>query len=137
MFDKISHFLIISLVFLFHSSAEARPEYAAKEKLSCIMCHANPWGGGPRTVLGKNYVARGLGTGPWANTDLVYGDLRFIAYVPEKPEDTANGLALMETAVTGNVPILTAESGEEFRGVLTYSIAPLQGSMVRETYVRW
>ena len=38
------------------SSANARPEYAAKEKKDCSFCHINPAGGGERNSRGKYYA---------------------------------------------------------------------------------
>jgi hypothetical protein len=135
------------------SLAVARPEYAAKEKRSCIACHANPWGGGPRNVFGKVYGSRGLKPSKLSNSDLYYADLRFIDYLPTQPAQTTNGLAVMEAAVTGNVPIYSAtpepqqenkneqssssSNNTEFRAVLTYNIAPLGGSQLRDAYLSW
>jgi hypothetical protein len=39
--------------------AEARPEYANKEKKNCAFCHVNPKGGGPRTAKGDEYEKNG------------------------------------------------------------------------------
>jgi hypothetical protein len=40
-------------------SAEAKPEYAAKEGKACGYCHVNPAGGGARNAMGKKYEANG------------------------------------------------------------------------------
>jgi hypothetical protein len=40
-------------------SAEAKPEYAAKEGKACGYCHKNPAGGGERNAKGKQYEANG------------------------------------------------------------------------------
>jgi hypothetical protein len=40
-------------------SAEAKPEYAAKEGKPCGYCHVNPAGGGARNAMGKKYEANG------------------------------------------------------------------------------
>jgi hypothetical protein len=40
-------------------SAEAKPEYAAKEGKACAYCHKNPAGGGERNGRGKQYEANG------------------------------------------------------------------------------
>jgi hypothetical protein len=40
-------------------SAEAKPEYAAKEGKPCGYCHTNPGGGGDRNAMGKKYEANG------------------------------------------------------------------------------
>jgi hypothetical protein len=40
-------------------SAEAKPEYAAKEGKACGFCHKNPAGGGERNAKGKQYEAKG------------------------------------------------------------------------------
>lgn len=37
-------------------SADARPEYAAKEKKDCSFCHINPSGGGERNSRGQYYA---------------------------------------------------------------------------------
>jgi hypothetical protein len=40
-------------------SAQALPQYAAKEGKACGYCHVNPAGGGPRNARGKQYEANG------------------------------------------------------------------------------
>jgi hypothetical protein len=40
-------------------SAEAKPEYAAKEGKPCGFCHKNPAGGGDRNATGQKYEANG------------------------------------------------------------------------------
>jgi hypothetical protein len=40
-------------------AAEAKPEYAAKEKKDCLFCHTNPKGGGPRNSVGAEYEKNG------------------------------------------------------------------------------
>jgi hypothetical protein len=119
-------------------AAQARPEYATKEKANCTACHVNPWGGGPRSVFGKVYGSHGHDPAKTSTLDLYYADVRFIDYIPTKKiTQRTNGLALMEAAVSGNVPIIQGEGGSEMRGVLTYNMSPLAGSQVREAYVRF
>ncbi len=40
-------------------AAEARPEYAKKEKKDCSFCHVDPKGGGPRNATGQDYERNG------------------------------------------------------------------------------
>jgi mono/diheme cytochrome c family protein len=47
------------LVFAAWPSAHALPEYAARTGQPCATCHANPAGGGPRTMRGLLWVAEG------------------------------------------------------------------------------
>ncbi len=49
---------VLALVALatFVGSADARPEYAAKEKKDCSFCHINPSGGGERNSRGQYYA---------------------------------------------------------------------------------
>jgi hypothetical protein len=39
--------------------AEAKPEYARKEKKDCAFCHTNPKGGGARNAKGDEYARNG------------------------------------------------------------------------------
>ena len=51
-----------------------------------------------------------------------------------------NGTALMESSITGNVPVVQTQDGSnltEMRGVVTYNIAPLSGPNLRDAYMRW
>lgn len=47
------------LVFWAAQPARALPEYAARTSEACSSCHINPAGGGPRTLRGLLWVARG------------------------------------------------------------------------------
>lgn len=47
------------LVFAAWPSAHALPEYATRTGQPCATCHANPAGGGPRTMRGLLWVADG------------------------------------------------------------------------------
>lgn len=129
--------LIIAAVSL--SRAEARPEYATKEKLNCMACHVTPWGGGPRNVFGKGYGTHGGIASKLNATDLVYADLRALAYYPtDKVAQTRNGVVLMQAAVTGNAAVVSNEkNNSEVRAVLTYNIAPVSQSQLREAYIRF
>lgn len=52
---------IVLFVFLLSSSytAQALPEYARHTGEPCATCHVNPGGGGPRTLRGSLWAARG------------------------------------------------------------------------------
>jgi len=50
--------LILSAL-LFAHSAKALPEYAHRTGEPCATCHVNPGGGGPRTLRGALWAARG------------------------------------------------------------------------------
>lgn len=129
---------LVALNLVCSNNSDARPEYATKEKANCIACHVNPWGGGPRNVFGKVYGSHGFNPAKTSTLDVYYADVRFIDYLPTtKTTQRANGLALMEAAVTGNVPIIQGENGSEMRGVLTYNMSPLAGSQAREAYIRF
>ncbi len=41
------------------NSAQALPEYAHRTGEACAVCHVNPGGGGPRTLRGALWAARG------------------------------------------------------------------------------
>ncbi|MGZ3697997.1 MAG: hypothetical protein ACXWPM_11760 [Bdellovibrionota bacterium] len=130
--------LILLLSVLLSSPAWARPEYATKEKLNCIQCHVTPWGGGPRTVFGKGYGAHQQPMSSVSTSDYYYADARLIDYQTTNETITPNGLAAMEAAVTGSVPLTAENAGKpELRAVATYNIAPLSGSNLREAYLRW
>lgn len=130
-------FSLSGLFFLLMSPAAlARPEYAVKQNSSCTACHVSPWGGGPKTVYGKFYGSRDYPMAKTSSSDLYSVSVREIAYYPNSPSTTANGLALMEASASGNVPVIQNEDGTEFRLVGTYNASPV-GSGAREVYFRW
>lgn len=130
-------FLVVLLLFE-SASALARPEYAAKEKLNCVSCHALAWGGGPRNIVGKTYGAHGHTPAKTSTSELYYADVRFIDYYStESTSKRSNGAALMQASVTGNAPITQSESGTEMRGVLTLNAPTLGSPGPREAYLRW
>jgi hypothetical protein len=132
--------VILSLVLgLSHVSsvAFARPEYAALTKMNCTQCHVTPWGGGPRTVQGKVFGAHGHPPGKLSDQAYIYGDVRFIGYYPNQLIQSPHGIALMQASVSGNAALIEGEKNSEMRGLLTYNMAPLSGSSVREAYIRW
>jgi hypothetical protein len=130
--------LITVFALTISTPALARPEYATKEKLNCVACHASPWGGGPRTVMGKTYGSHGHTPAKTSSSDLYYASLRFIDYYStDSTHKRANGAGIMEAAVTGNVPIIQNDDGSEMRGVLTYNIPTLAPANLREAYIRW
>ncbi len=118
------------------AQAWARPEYAAKNQMSCSSCHASPWGGGPRNLYGKMFGARNLGTPITNASDVYYADFRSILYYPKTPVKSSSGMAIMEAAPSANVPVNEAEDGSGMHIVATYNFAPL-ASGARETYIHW
>jgi len=130
---------ILAPLFLFNQVAEARPEYAAKEKLSCTTCHVAPWGGsGPRTIFGKDYGTHGLEGSLTTFSDVFLGDMRTVGFFPlRQTSQTTNGVATMEAAISGNLAIVKAPDQSETRAVLTYNTSPLAGSNLREAYIRY
>lgn len=108
-----------------------------KEKLHCASCHITPWGGGPRTLLGKTFGSHGATPSPTSSQDLFYGDLRNIAYYPfdQLPQQT-HGVALMEAAASGSAAVSPRGDTTETRGLLTYQMSPLAGNQVRDAYIR-
>jgi mono/diheme cytochrome c family protein len=50
---------LITTVFLGVQTAHALPEYAARTGEPCATCHVSPGGGGPRTLRGLLWAARG------------------------------------------------------------------------------
>ena len=134
--NSIKIFCLILYSFLFTQSALARPEYAAKNQMSCTSCHASPWGGGPRNLYGKIYGARSLGAPITNSSDVYYADFRTLLFLPKKPVTSSNGLVIMEAAPSANVPIAENEDGSGMRVVATYDFSPL-GAGVREAYIHW
>ncbi len=118
------------------NTAQARPEYAAKTQASCSSCHSSPWGGGPRTIYGKMFGARNLGTPKTNGSDIYYGDFRSLLFVPKTPVQSSSGMVIMEAAATANVPITEDEDGSEMHVVGTYNFSPLS-SGAREAYIHW
>ena len=54
----IGLFVLAALV-VAPQSAQAKPEYAAKEGKPCGYCHKNPAGGGDRNANGKEFEENG------------------------------------------------------------------------------
>lgn len=135
--------LLLFAVTILPRVSEARPEYAAREKLSCIQCHVTPWGGGPRTVLGKVYGSHLYPPGKFSNQDLVSFSLRTIGYYPTNIslQNSTQGVGTMEAAVTGNAAVIDAKKDEngELRAVATYNVSPVasSGAQLREGYARY
>lgn len=118
--------------------AWARPEYAANEKLNCVMCHTAAWGGGPRTIFGKTYGSHGHTPAKTSLSDFYYASVRFISYYStDSTLKRANGAALMEAAVSCNMPMTQGEEAAELRGVLTLDFPTLGATRAREVYLRW
>lgn len=57
----ISGFALLALLFLWlgYHTVYALPEYATRTGEPCAVCHVNPGGGGPRTLRGMLWAARG------------------------------------------------------------------------------
>jgi mono/diheme cytochrome c family protein len=51
--------LLLFVLWIGHETAYALPEYAARTGEPCAVCHVNPGGGGPRTLRGLLWAARG------------------------------------------------------------------------------
>lgn len=132
----IALFVLLGIAFTSSDSVFARQEYAVKEKLDCVSCHVTPWGGGPRNVFGKAYGTHNLGAAKTAGSDLYYGDVRSILYIPtERIRNRQNGFAMMQAAATANVTL--SDEGQDLRSLVTFNMAPLPGSQLREAYLRW
>ena len=54
----IAVFIFLAIISVFNP-AHALPEYAKRTGESCATCHVNPGGGGPRTLRGALWAARG------------------------------------------------------------------------------
>jgi hypothetical protein len=133
---NLQHYIIILLVSLISTRVFAKPEYAVKQNMSCTTCHVSPWGGGPRTIYGKVYGSRDMGLGKYSNQDLFYASLRAIAYYPNTPSQTSNGLALMEAAPAINAVVIDGnQKNPEIRMVGSYNFAPL-GTGAEQIYAR-
>lgn len=127
---------ILGLLFSF--SLLARPEYAAREKLNCIQCHVNPWGAGPRRIMGKIYGARDLKAGLHNETDLYYADFRALFLKDTKRPNhlTTNGLGLMTATVSANIPIVEKDDGFSTSVLLSYDFGTFAPG-TREIYLLW
>lgn len=51
--------LVLLSIAFFSTPAHALPEYARRTGESCAICHVNPGGGGPRTLRGALWAAKG------------------------------------------------------------------------------
>jgi len=103
--------LLFFIALLMPTIAHARPEYAVREKLTCINCHVNPMGGGHRKIFGKVFGSRGKGLALSTSSDLYYGDMRSI-FVRREGDNSegVNGLSIMTAAGSLNIPVI--EAGE-------------------------
>ena len=128
--------ILLFLLIFGTEPAFARPEFALKTKQNCTACHVNPWGGGPKTVYGKIFGSRDFKPVESSFLETYNADVRAVAFYPDKPSKTSNGLALMEVAPSATVPLTKSDSDSDLRAVATYNFSPLQSS-AREVYVRW
>jgi hypothetical protein len=75
--------------------------------------------------------------GKYSGQDMASASLREIAYYPNTPSQTINGVALMEASGSANVPVIEAsDTSNEIRLVATYNMSPLS-SGAREAYGRY
>ncbi len=133
IFKNILFFVVVFLFARIDSSL-ARPEYAVKYGIvNCTACHTSPFGGGVRNVYGKQYDEHNLGNGYTSYQDIASLDMRAIALYPAKAEQTQNGLALMEVAPTGNIPITKTGDKVDSRVVISYGLGGLAPGL-REAY---
>ncbi len=51
--------LLMSVALFFTQPAHALPEFSSRTGESCATCHVNPGGGGPRTMRGLIWAAKG------------------------------------------------------------------------------
>jgi hypothetical protein len=125
----------ILLTLVNSGSLSARPHYAARQKVTCSMCHVSPVGSGPRTIFGKVYGGRSLLFPKTSQTDLYYGDFYGMGYFPtKKTVDRTTGPALMSASVSGNLPIFEEEDGTSLRTVVGYDVSP-NVNMARDAYL--
>lgn len=128
-------FVFIAAAYLIICTAlNARPEYAAAQKVSCSACHARPFGGGQRNSFGKLY---GLHGEPASLPDLnpiVSADVRSVAYYPtQKTSERRNGIGLMSTIIGANVP-WQRSNAMQLHSVVSYD-AGLFMPGVRDAYL--
>ena len=125
---KLKCLLFVTVITALSTTLWARPEYALKQKMECNLCHTTPWGGGPRTVFGKIYGSRNQGMAFTSKSDLYYGDLRALYFLPTKsPSNSANGLILMQASASANVPIIKKNEQNKWgvRGLFTQDFGTL------------
>ncbi|MCB0343398.1 MAG: hypothetical protein KDD59_14260 [Bdellovibrionales bacterium] len=116
---------LYSLLIFSSLSAWARPEYAARARVTrCTACHVSPGGGSLRNSYGKLYGARGFKQSQFAKQDLISADARMLYFKPEDHHSQNGGLFMMTGIVGANVPINEAdESSPELRLVLSHNVA--------------
>lgn len=95
-------------------SVFARPQYAAKEQVSCIECHVTPWGGGHRKVFGKKYGTKDFKGSVHNQNDLFYGDLTAMFFTPTDRSSRSinSGPAIMNAQVSAYVPVIEPQEDE-------------------------
>ena len=129
-------FLFITITVFRLNSSFARPEYAARHRItSCTACHYSPAGGGLRTRYGKEYGAHNFKMSSFGQQDWVSADVRFMYVNPQQHQQARGGLAVMAGILGATAPITPEEQKSAIRLVYTHDIAGLAGAL--ESYVRY
>lgn len=137
--SNLKFFTTLFFLVIFFSKAEARPQYAEREKLACIQCHVSPWGAGHRKISGKIYGSRNLEGSANNDSDRFYGDFRMLYLKDFKKRNQSgslqNGLGLMTAQVSAYVPVLE-QKNYTLSGLVNYDAGAFEAGP-RETYAIW
>jgi hypothetical protein len=131
-------YLFVLLVFILSTSAEARPEYAARLGInSCQTCHYNPAGSSLRNPNGKLYGWRAR-EGVWDGERKYWHiDIRMNGLYPNRPDENNNGLALMSAVAGVSLPIEQLADKIKTQIVLTYDMGTVAANGPRDAYLQF
>src|SRR5665213_3386586 len=124
--------IFFAIIFFSGLNAAAYPEYSARYNInSCTACHISPVGGGPRTINGKLFGARGYAINKALMQDFVSADFRALFYYPERANETKSGMGIMSGSVAGHVAL---DEEQKIHLVIEQNIAGFQQANMRDTY---
>lgn len=128
--------LIYIFLFLYSSNTLARPEYSNREKVSCLSCHVNPFGGGHRKLSGKIFGSKDHEPSKLSDNDTYYADFRGIFKRIEgdnSQQAMSNGMTVMTAEISVQAQITEAEQGFSTTVVGAYDLSSIAPG-VRSTY---
>ncbi|MCB0414207.1 MAG: hypothetical protein KDD50_07730 [Bdellovibrionales bacterium] len=126
-----------TIIFLLSLGLSARPEYAAKHRITrCTACHVSPVGGGPKNINGKQYGARGFGLSSFAQQDNFSLDYRALYYRPDQGQVNKGGMGSMAAIPAASFPI-SSDGDSETRLLTSMDLGVFSPTGIREGYLLW
>lgn len=133
---KMFKIIFLLFIFSFSSLLFARPEYANREKVSCLSCHVNPFGGGHRKISGKIFGSKEHEASKYSDNDNYYADFRGIFKRIEgdnSQQSMSNGMSVMTAEVSVKADTHESETGFSSKLVASYDLSSISPG-VRSTY---